>query len=75
MVFLIKRIGPFGESLFSKYPIFFWSASGQPLEIPALRIWMADHNQRDTLSWRKCQGRLRLKQTFFVAGFNQSHCH
>jgi hypothetical protein len=34
---------------------------------------MADHNQRHTLSRRERQGRLRLEQAFFVAGFNKSH--
>ncbi len=34
---------------------------------------MADHNQRHTLTWRECQGYLRLEQTFFVTGFNNSH--
>lgn len=73
MVLSVKRIGPIGEPLFGQHPIFSRPAFGQPLEVPAPRIWMADYNQRHTLSRRERQGRFRLEQTFFVAGFNNSH--
>lgn len=73
MVLLVQRVGPFGEPLFSQDPILFGPALGQPLEVPSLRIWMADHDQRHALSRRESQGCLRLEKTFFIAGFNESH--
>jgi hypothetical protein len=72
-VLTIKRISPVGESLFRKGLIFSRRALGQSFEVPSLRVWMADHDQRDSLSRRERQGRFRLEQTFFVTGFNNSH--
>src|SRR4029077_15181070 len=72
-ILLMERGGPLGEPLFSQPLVFFRAALGQPLEIPASRIWVANHNQRHALSRRERQGRLRLEQAFFIAGFNKSH--
>ena len=46
MVLRVKRVGPVGESLFSKRPILVCPALAQPSEVPAPRIWMADHKKR-----------------------------
>ena len=73
MVLPVKHVGPLGESLFSKRPVFSLCALGEPLNLPASRVWMTDHNQCHALSRREGQGCFRLEQTFFVASFDKSH--
>ena len=73
MILSVERVGPLGKALLGKLPIFSCSALSQPLEVPAPRIWKADHDQGHTLSRREPEGRLRLERSFFVAGFDNSH--
>jgi hypothetical protein len=69
----VERVGPLGEPLLGKRPIFSCPALRQPLELPAFWIGVANHDQGHTLSWCERQRLFRLEQTFFVTGFNNSH--
>jgi hypothetical protein len=75
MVLCIHRVGPTVKTLLGELSILFSPGLGKPLQVPSRRVRMSDHNQCYAFSRRECQGRLRFEETFFVAGFNNSHAY